>query len=195
MSLVSLILSAGESSRMGRMASPKALLSWNGKSLLAHAVDSARDAGVSAVVVVTGAHHLEMQSELARLNVQPILNPRWKSGMGSSIKAGVSVIEKTIPDVSAILIQLVDQPKVGATCIRKLLELHRLQSSSIVCAQYDGQPGVPVIFPKPLFATIFSIEDQEGAKKILLQNLEHLRRVEMLEALEDVDTPEQFARL
>ncbi len=48
---VAILLAAGESRRMGQ---PKALLPWQGTSLLAHQVAAIRSAGVDRVVVVLG---------------------------------------------------------------------------------------------------------------------------------------------
>ena len=84
------ILAAGSSSRMG---SPKQILPFRGISLLRRAALAALNAGCSPVVVVTGAHAELSRRELDGLDVREALNPRWETGMASSIGAGLAVLQ------------------------------------------------------------------------------------------------------
>ncbi len=54
MSVEAILLSAGESSRMGE---PKALLDWFGETLVNAQIGSLIESGINRVIVVTGAHH------------------------------------------------------------------------------------------------------------------------------------------
>jgi molybdenum cofactor cytidylyltransferase len=185
--IVSLILSAGESSRMGE---PKALLSWNGKTFLAHVAQAAFDAGIKNRIVVIGAHAAEIAPEIKRLNLESVVNKNWQLGMGSSIKTGVKWIQKKYPDCTGILIQLCDQPEIDGEDLSQLL-CHA--PDRITCAKYADTPGVPALFPQILFSKLLEIQDQEGAKKLLLKN--NPVTVEMPHAQADVDTPEQLQQL
>ena len=51
--LAAIILSGGESSRMGK---PKALLDFGGKPAIARIIETARKAGISKILVVVGKH-------------------------------------------------------------------------------------------------------------------------------------------
>jgi molybdenum cofactor cytidylyltransferase len=188
--IIALILSAGESSRMGE---PKALLSWKGKTFLAHAVDAATGAGIKNCVVVVGAHAKEILPEVKTLDVDSVVNENWKLGMGSSIKTGVAWIQKKYPQANGILILLSDQPKIQSAALSKLLVENRKNPERIVCARYDDSTGVPALFPRNNFMGILNIQDEEGAKK-LLSNA-HPISVPMPEAQDDIDTPEQLAIL
>src|SRR5438552_16557921 len=80
------ILAAGESSRFGR---PKQVIEFRGKTLLHRAVDAASEAGCAPIAVVLGSNREEVARELTQTNVVPIENQNWRSGIGSSIRAGV----------------------------------------------------------------------------------------------------------
>jgi molybdenum cofactor cytidylyltransferase len=188
--ITALILSAGESSRMGE---PKALLSWKGKTFLAHAIDAAKEAGIKNLVVVVGAHGKEISPEARTLGADIAVNENWRLGMGSSIKTGISYIQKNYPEAKGILILLSDQPKIQSAALSQLLAESQKNPERIVCAQYDNSPGVPALFPKNSFVSILNIQDKEGAKKLLLNN--HPVLVPMPEAQDDIDTPEQLAVL
>ena len=117
---VAILLAAGESRRMGE---PKALLPWQGTSLLAHQVASMRSAGVDRVVVVLGHRADELKGELEGINgVSWALNPDYRQGKTTSVKVGVSAAE--VEQAGTLLILNVDQPR-SADTIRALIELHR----------------------------------------------------------------------
>ncbi len=187
---IALILSAGESSRMGK---PKALLIWKGKTFLAHAVDAAMGAGIKKCVVIVGAHTKEISPEIKTLGAELVANDQWNLGMGSSIKTGVAFIQKKYPEATSILILLSDQPKIQSAAISNLLLENQKTPERTVCAQYDNSPGVPALFPKKMFQALLEIQNQEGAKKLLRKNSPIL--IAIPEARDDIDTPEQLAIL
>ncbi|MFC7666147.1 NTP transferase domain-containing protein [Hymenobacter humi] len=102
-----LLLAAGASTRMGQ---PKQLLPYRGRTLLRHAAETAVATGCRPVVLVTGAVHDALAAEIADLPIQVIHNPEWKTGMASSIRAGVIAAAQFQP--TAYLIMLSDQPLV-----------------------------------------------------------------------------------
>jgi len=62
--IAAVVLAAGESSRLGR---PKQLVEFRGRSLIRGAVEAAREAGCSPVVVVLGA-----KAETVRREIDPL---------------------------------------------------------------------------------------------------------------------------
>ena len=108
MSGVSAILTAaGESTRMG---SPKPLLSWKGTTLVEYQVRCLLDAGCSEVVVVLG-HAAEMvEPHVVGEHVRHVLNPLYRQGKTTSIKAGLGVVSD---DADGILLLAVDQPRTA----------------------------------------------------------------------------------
>src|SRR5882757_499458 len=86
MNVGAVILAAGSSSRMGR---PKQTLEFEGESLLRRAARTALSAGCRPVIVVTGANRDLSRAELDGLDVHEIINTRWETGMGTSVRAGI----------------------------------------------------------------------------------------------------------
>ncbi len=81
-----IILAAGESTRFG---APKQLLDWKGKPFVRQLAETALQAGLWPVVVVTGFHAADVESALNSLPVKIIHNPEYQQGQSTSIRAGV----------------------------------------------------------------------------------------------------------
>ncbi len=82
-----IILAAGESSRYGR---PKQLLDFHGQPFVRVVAKTALAAGLSPVVVVTGANADEVEAAVQDLDVIIVRNENWKEGQASSIRAGLN---------------------------------------------------------------------------------------------------------
>src|ERR1700761_9167049 len=97
-----ILLAAGGGSRLGR---PKALVEIGGRTLAARGVSLLRGGGADPVIVVTGAAPVDLPG------VRLVTNPDWRTGMGSSLVAGLSAARDLPPaDCRAVVIALADQP-------------------------------------------------------------------------------------
>ena len=191
--VVAILLAAGESRRMGQL---KALLPWQGTSLLKHQVDSLRSGGVDQVVVVLGHRSDELKAELSGTEgVSWQLNPDYLQGKTTSIKAGLRAIGAEPPN--PLLILNVDQPR-SAGVIRFLLDEHLSQSSLITIPTHNGNGGHPIILSPSLLDELREIDEETfGIKAVVQRHLESTRRVEMdnPEVLWDLNTPEEYQRV
>ena len=187
---VAILLAAGESRRMGQ---PKALLPWQGTSLLAHQVASIRSAGVDRMVVVLGHRADELKGELEGINgVSWALNPDYLQGKTTSVKVGVSAAE--VDQADFLLILNVDQPR-SADTIRALLELHRERDYLITIPEYHGKGGHPIILDSSLLDELREIDEETlGIKAVVRRHAEATRRVNVAtpEVLWDLNTPEEY---
>lgn len=200
MSVAALLLSAGESRRMGR---PKALLPWpfhygEGTTLLAHQIAALKAAGVDRVVVVLGH-----QAEAVRAAVEPLLpgnlpgvswavNPHYQQGKTTSVKAGLAALGNALSD--AMLILNVDQPRTAET-LRVLLAAHRQGENLITIPTYQGKGGHPVVLDGSLLGELQEInEATEGLRALVRRHRDSVRRVavDAAEVLWDLNTPEQY---
>lgn len=93
------VLAAGESSRYGQ---PKQLLEWKGEPFVHAVAKRALEAGLSPVVVVTGANAEQVESAVKDLDVRIVRNNEWKSGQASSIRAGVFSLKEPPPSLPQI---------------------------------------------------------------------------------------------
>jgi len=191
--VVAILLAAGESRRMGQL---KALLPWQGVSLIKHQVDSLRAGGVDRVVVVLGHRSDDLKSELRdATGVSCQLNPDYLQGKTTSIKAGLNALGADQPQ--ALLLLNVDQPR-SADVIRSLLEEHQSQGNLITIPTHNGKGGHPIILSPTLLDQLRQIDEESfGIKAVVQRHLEGTRRVEMdsPEVLWDLNTPEEYQRV
>jgi len=188
--IAGIILAAGESTRYGQA---KQLLDWHGEPFIRAVAKTAMEAGLSPVIVVTGADAEKIELAVKDLNVEIAHNAEWKSGQGSSIKAGISSLKDGA--IGGAIFLLVDQPQVTTSVIRALVEKHAEGLYPIVAPMVIDQRANPVLFDRSTFHDLLSIEGDVGGRAIF-----HKHCVEYLpwhdgRLLLDVDTPEMYQRL
>lgn len=180
--IAAVVLAAGEGRRMGR---PKALMDFEGESLLRRSVKVALASGCSPVMAVVGP----WEPDLGDLDVQVIPNPMAKEGMASSIRLGVAALGA---DVDAVLLLTVDQPMVDADLLDDLGELFMQDPSRPAACGYAGTVGVPALFPRHLFPDLMALSGDRGAKAILLRN--ECARLPFPAGERDLDRPSDLVR-
>lgn len=187
--IAGIILGAGDSTRYG---APKQLLDWKGTPFIRVVAQTALRAGLSPVVVVTGANAGQIEEVVDDLDVLVIHNNDWKSGQGSSIRGGVSALPKSC---GGAIFLLSDQPQVNTSILHALKEKHTEGLYPIVAPMVLDRRANPVLFDHTTFSDLMTIEGDTGGRSIF-----HKHRVEYLPwhddaLLLDVDTPEQYQRL
>ena len=185
-----ILLAAGESRRMGSL---KALLPWQGSTLLAHQISSLRQAGADPVVVVLG-HQASQLMPLVEGKEGVIwqVNPDYWQGKTTSIKAGLNALGPDQP--SAILILNVDQPRSAET-IGHLLQHHLDGGRSITIPRYRGKGGHPIVVDSALLEELKAIDEESlGVKDVVRRHQEATLLVEMdtPEVLWDLNTPDEY---
>ncbi len=180
-----ILLAAGEGSRLGQ---PKALIEVGGELLAARGVRMLQRGGAAPVIVVTGATAVDLPGVIA------VHNPDWRSGMGSSLAAGLA----SVPDpCSAAVIALVDQPLVGAESVRRLIAAH-LAGASAAVAAYDGQPRNPVLIGRQHWAEVTAqAAGDAGARPFLRARRDMVTLVECGDTgrPDDIDTRADLDRI
>lgn len=179
------LLAAGEGKRLG---TPKALVELGGRRLADRAAGLLRDAGTAPVLVVTGAAPVTVPGTVG------VPNPDWRTGMGSSLAAGLRALPG---DCSAAVIALVDQPLIGADVVRRLLAAHQA-GAGLVVAAYHGQARNPVLLARDHWAGALAAADGDtGARPYLRAHRDLVALVECADIgrPDDVDTPEDLARV
>ena len=146
-----ILLAAGGSTRFG---SPKQLAIYQGKSLIRRAAETLVSSGCDLNVVVLGAEIEASTEELQGLPISICLNENWKSGMSSSIKAGLEYLLNLEPKLDAVLITLCDQPHVTTDALQLLLSEFQANSALVVAAKYGKTIGVPAVFSRELLSLI-----------------------------------------
>jgi molybdenum cofactor cytidylyltransferase len=190
-SAVAVILAAGASTRMGRV---KQLLTFGAETLLSRAISQARKAQFARIIVVLGAHS-EQIAPVVDGQAEPVFNPHWETGMGSSIHAGLAYVRETGPEPDAMAILLVDQPHVTAYHLLAMRRVFRETQAAIVAARYDGRFGVPALFRRDVFPLLASLPPSSGARQLLRYSGIAVEPFPLPEAAIDLDTPADLAAL
>lgn len=189
MNIPIIILAAGGSTRLGRA---KQLLTYQGKTFLRHAVDTALGADSGEVIVVLGSRKEQLRLELQNVPIREAVNPDWKQGMGSSIIAGMNKIPA---QSQAVILMLCDQPRLSSAHLRSLISSFEQGGHSIIASAYGGNIGVPALFSSAYFSKLSTLSGHAGAKKILLQAKDSLISIPFPDGVMDVDTEEDYDRL
>jgi molybdenum cofactor cytidylyltransferase len=188
MGIGAVVLAAGGSSRLG---TPKQLLTFRGETLVRRAAKAALESVCDRVVLVVGNHAQQMRREIGDLPVSVVENESWRSGISSSIRAGLEQISS--PD--GVVIALCDQPFITAAVLNELISTHRKTGRTIVASSYGTTRGVPAFFAAELFTELASLTKDEGARRIIASHPEKLATVDFPQGAIDIDTPEDHARL
>lgn len=184
-----IILAAGVSKRLGR---PKQVLRWRGEPFVRHVARAALSAGLSPVVVVTGAAAAEVEQALSGLPVVLVQNENWVDGQASSIRMGL----QALPDeTGAGVFLLSDQPQVTSDVIKALVAAHSHTLDPIVAPEIDGERANPVLFDRDTFPDLAKLEGDTGGRALF-----HRYRVTMIpwddpRLLLDVDTQQDYDHL
>ena len=113
MSTAGLILSAGESRRMG---APKALLLYGGETFLDRLVGLLAER-CDPVIVVLGAGAAEIEARASR-RARFVRNAEYRLGQTSSMQCGLRAVPA---EADGVLFTLVDHPAVAPETIQALL--------------------------------------------------------------------------
>jgi len=154
------ILAAGGSDRLGR---PKQLLSWQGKPFVCQVALNALEAGLSPLVVVTGANHGEVQSALSDLLVEVIYNPDWAQGQSTSMKAGLQALHARC---GGVVLLLSDQPQISPHLILSLIECFAHNHKPITAPMVGGSRGNPVLFGRETFTALEKVTGDVGGRPL-----------------------------
>ena len=180
-----ILLAAGEGSRLGR---PKALVRIDGQTLADRGVAMLRAGGAAPIVLVTGAVSAEPLGALI------VHNPDWRTGMGSSLAAGLTALPAVAP---AAVIALADQPLVGPEAVRRLIAAYD-DGATVAVACYDGQPRNPVLIARAHWPEVIeSSVGDTGARAFLRSRHDLVTLVECGDtgSPDDVDTREDLERV
>lgn len=180
-----LIMAAGASTRFG---SPKQLAVFKGQTLVQRCIDSASAISPHSVVLVLGANHQDIETEVS--GAQIIVNQDWQQGLGNSIACGIKQIDS---DVDAVLVLLADQVQISAEHIELMAQA--FVGDNIVSASYSGLRGVPAIFPRCVFSQLQALTGDQGAKALLQNPPVALVEFALPEAALDIDRVEDLNQL
>lgn len=191
--VVAVLPAAGASRRMGR---PKPLLPFgpSGDSTLVGSVVAAlRGGGVQEIVLVTAPGDDDLRAWAREAGVTAAVNPDPERGMLSSIQAGVAALGGT---GVLLLVSPADLPNLRAETVALLLRRMLEAGAPLAVPVHQGRRGHPLAIAPALIPEIGTLDPAIGLKQLRDRHEAGLLEVEVEDAgvVEDVDTPEDYAR-
>ena len=178
-----------------RVAIPKMLLPFKNKTLLQHIIDEIKNSEADCLTVVSGCYHTVIREALRLQEIDLIENKNWEQGMGMSIQTGTAHIIQQYPDTQHIITLVCDQPYISSALLNELIMTKQKTGKGIIASAYNNTNGTPVLFDKKYFDSLLLLNGQQGAKKIVQQNINDTAEVAFPGGAFDIDTPEDYKAL
>ena len=188
--IVAVVLSAGESSRMGR---PKALLPIDGQTFIERIVAALKQTTVGKIIVILGHNARELEARISHLPVQILINTDYRQGQLSSLQLAVRDLQADA-DCDGMLVHLVDHPYLAPALVQEMIRRFYETEKRIIVPKFHGKRGHPVIFSNALFGELLSAPMAEGAKAVVNAHRAETLEIDTQEEgiAVDIDTPELY---
>jgi len=148
-------------------------------------------AGITEVVVVVGHNRNSIMPILAGLPVTAAVNQEPDSQMADSVRAGLDALS---PDITGIMVGLVDHPLVLSATYALLENIHTLVPDKIVIPTYRNRGGHPTLFPSFLCR---QASNRKPLNRIVAEHRESVVRIGVEDpgVVMDMDYPADYRRL
>lgn len=133
--IFAVVLAAGASTRYG-ISPPKQ------QELLPHVLASLAETRVDGVVVVSGAHPLDVES---------IRCEDWRRGPGASLRCGLGALPE---EAEAAVVALADGPELDPRTVDRVVDTWRAEGGTVLAASYEGVRLHPVLLAREVWASI-----------------------------------------
>jgi molybdenum cofactor cytidylyltransferase len=189
-SVAAVVLAAGSSSRLGQ---PKQLAPIAGRPALAYTLDALRASAVGSIVLVLGHAADAVTASLDLTGVTVVRNEEYAEGQSTSVRAGI----KALPDaVGAALMVVGDQPMLSPAVVDKIVGVFTETGGPFIVPLYDGEWGNPVLLARATWPLLDGLKGDTGARPILRKHMDMVLEVPVEGSLlDDIDTPEDYARI
>lgn len=176
-----IILAAGLSSRMGQW---KPVMTIDGKSLIKHSIDRAREV-CDNIVIVGGYRYEDLKNHLSDYGkLQMVNNQSFEEGMITSLKAGLPFIKS-----DSFFVTLADMPYISSSTF---IKMGKTDFQEVLFPLYKGKRGHPVLIHRGVLKEYDFNNNYRRIKEILL--LKHVTEVNVSDPgiILDIDTPKDF---
>lgn len=207
LSLAAVIPAAGLSSRMHRF---KPLLPLGNRPMVQQVIHLFQTCDIDPVIVVTGHHRTAIEREITPpsgpetnrtgpRNVRAVYNPDFRTGMRSSIQAGVRSLAGTSPKepLSGFFLLPVDIAAVRPATLHQIMAEFSAHPDELVIPTFNDKTGHPPLVPARLIPDILSLPPDAGLRDLFFAPHITRRHVPVHDRgiLMDADTPEGYREL
>lgn len=181
------------------MGRPKALLDFGGRSALARVAEAGALGGAEALVVVVGPHEKEIREAHPAETLPP--GARWAVNdvPGSEQLASLQLGLRTLADLEfdGFFLHPVDYPLVTADDYRRLTQAaaESATDADVFFLSHNGRRGHPVLCRAQLATSLLALGPEATARDVLGACPAAYVTTSNEGVLEDMDTPEDYARL
>ncbi len=180
------VLAAGRGERFGG-DTPKQLVSFCDRPLLAYALDAALASALSPVCCVVSDDRV---AAAIPDGVEIVRNRAAERGISSSLIAVLDALDAR-GDIEAVVVGLADQPLVGAEAYRRVGAV----DAPLAVATYGGRRANPVRIGRVLWPEARELRGDEGARVLIRRRGAREVPCDDTGAPTDVDTPAHLATL
>jgi molybdenum cofactor cytidylyltransferase len=189
-----IVPAAGRSERMG---TAKLLLPWGDKTVIEHVLSAWQASRVTHVTLVVRPDDQPLANLGMAAGVDVVRPATAPAEMKISIRLALAHVgQRFAPTATDCwLLAPADMPRLEPALIDRLLAEHRAQHPAILVPTFAGRRGHPVLFPWPLAAEVEQLAAHEGVNALLARHPVREIFCDHPEVLDDLDTPDDYARL
>ena len=170
-----IVLAAGQSKRMG--GDNKLIKKYNKKYLINHIIGTLIKSKVNKIIVVLGFQKIKVRKiTVKNKKINFVFNKNYKSGMASSIKAGLKKISKR--NIGFLIVQA-DMPLISKKIINSLCYAIENNNKEIVVPIYKRNMGNPIGFKSSMIKILNKTKGDSGAKKMIKRNKKKLSLIKV----------------
>lgn len=173
------------------MGKCKQLLPFEGKTVIAHCLETLLAGGIEELIVVVSPAGEKVARAARDYPTQVVRNAEPDGDMAASVRTGRDVLS---PAVTGVVVALCDYPLVTAGTIACLVAAHRLNPAGIIIPSHNGRRGHPPLFPRKLLDKLTA---PRTLRDLLRENVERIEHMAVADqgVLIDMDTPEDYQRV
>ncbi len=170
-----IVLAAGQSIRMGD--DNKLVKKYKNRYLINHILNTLIKSKIEKIIVVLGFEKSRVRKIIIKnKKINFVFNKNYKSGMSSSIKAGLKRIsERSI----GFLIVQADMPLISKKIINSLCYAIENNNKDIVVPIYTRNMGNPIGFKSSMIKILNKTKGDSGAKKMIKRNKKKLSLIKV----------------
>lgn len=147
------------------------------------------------MAVVIGAERDRVMAELVGTKVFLVENETWQRGIGNSIRAGLREFLEAYPNTEAVILLACDQPLIESSVIAGLMEKRMETRKPIVASSYAETLGIPALFSRSYFDELQELDDDTGAKQVILNHSKDVAEYPFPDGAIDIDTAADYQEL
>ncbi len=179
---------------MGRL---KLTLPLGDKKLIEWVLEAAQWSSLDKIILVIRPEDEEIFKLGECYGAEIVLNPDFRQGMSTSIKAALSRLDLPEPEAGGFILILGDQPLIDFQIINKLIESFSPGKGEIIVPYFKGKRGNPVLFDFCWKDELMRISGDTGGRALIKAYPDKLKRINISSPaiLWDIDEEKDYLKI